>query len=829
MNKRPLVRAGAVLLAGETACLAGRKNIIYAAVIAAAVILTVLVSSRICSLGKCNILLLFCCFLGGVGMGGIALYERQGIDMVLGDRVTVTGLIRECKDKGDSYEMLIESGKIKVRAYVAKTDIKQDSDTDINRDTDIDMPVLGGRKITVEGVLEMPEESRNPGSFDMYSYYTGENIAGLIYTEKAEIGEKKNRVIYILEYLRQSMKEELYRFFPDEHAAFLTGLILGEKSGIDKEMKLLYMKNGLAHILAISGLHIAIVAGALEKILEMLGVGRKKRGTAVIILILLYGIMTGFASSTVRVFVCLLMRHLALLSGRSNDVPTDMMTAILIISIINPRAVFTAGTQLSFLAALGMYISNEIFICFFGWKKIYLKKEGKEKEVLYSERYERIRNSKWLNRIMDRDKRKELRNKAVRTLISTVVINLLLMPVLIYYYFEIYPYGMLLGLIVLPTVAFVIAGGFSVALLGLFVKCVATLLPNLTTGITAAARFAAVVIAAVADKMLSVYEGLCRIGLKLPYSSVNPGHAAPVTVCFCMVLLMSLMWWLLFSGRKKRRTDILTVGSIALISTAAFLIITGYLNYRKVRVVYLDVGQGLSTVIHFPGKGNYLVDGGSTSRQNVGENVIIPALKYYGMSDIRAAFISHTDTDHISGIIELAELSELYRIEIESVFMAYPDEEGENYKLLLKALGDIPVIKGLSAGDEVDGCFIVIYPTAEYAGQAEDENERCLVVKGGGVLFPGDISAETERRIAEGAEAGIFPDISADTLVVSHHGSRFSSDERFLRKVSAGTAIISCGRNNIYGHPAEETLWKLEERGMKIYRTDQSGAVIFEE
>ena len=145
----------------------------------------------------------------------------------------------------------------------------------------------------------------------------------------------------------QSMKEELYRFFPDEHAAFLTGLILGEKSGIDKEMKLLYMKNGLAHILAISGLHIAIVAGALEKILEMLGMGRKKRGTAVIILILLYGIMTGFASSTVRVFICLLMRHLALSFVRRNDVPTDMMTAILIISIINPRAVFTAGTQLS--------------------------------------------------------------------------------------------------------------------------------------------------------------------------------------------------------------------------------------------------------------------------------------------------------------------------------------------------------------------------------------------------------------------------------------------------------------------------------------------------
>ena len=99
-------------------------------------------------------------------------------------------------------------------------------------------------------------------------------------------------------------------------------------------------------------------------------------------------------------------------------------------------------------------------------------------------------------------------------------------------------------------------------------------------------------------------------------------------------------------------------------------------------------------------------------------------------------------------------------------------------------------------------------------------------MKAAGVLFPGDISAEIEQMIVADAAAGRIPDISADTLVVSHHGSRFSSDPEFLRAVGAKTAVISCGRNNIYGHPAPQTIDRLRESGMTIYRTDQDGAIL---
>ena len=113
-------------------------------------------------------------------------------------------------------------------------------------------------------------------------------------------------------------------------------------------------------------------------------------------------------------------------------------------------------------------------------------------------------------------------------------------------------------------------------------------------------------------------------------------------------------------------------------------------------------------------------------------------------------------------------------------------------------------------------------------GSDHDRNDSCLVIKGCDTLFPGDISSETEQLIVHESEAGRIPDIRAGTLVVSHHGSRYSSDPEFLRAVGEDTAVISCGRNNSYGHPAPETLERLEKCGIRIYRTDKEGAIIIE-
>ena len=207
--------------------------------------------------------------------------------------------------------------------------------------------------------------------------------------------------------------------------------------------------------------------------------------------------------------------------------------------------------------------------------------------------------------------------------------------------------------------------------------------------------------------------------------------------------------------------------------------------------------------------------------------------------------------------------------------MAVADEEDENYMLLKEAMTDSTFVTGLSSGDVIDGCFTVIYPftsenrstmsaegstengstmsaedstengstmsaedstengsrheaDSDAMGSDHNRNDSCLVIKGCDTLFPGDISSETEQLIVHESEAGRIPDIRAGTLVVSHHGSRYSSDPEFLRAVGADTAVISCGRNNSYGHPAPETLERLEKCGIRIYRTDKEGAIIIE-
>ena len=889
-----------MILLGETACLAGRKNFIYTAVGLAVAILIILISSRCCSLKRCNILLLFCCLAGGIGLGMISLGTRTESEELLGERLSVTGWIVDAEVKDDTLIFVVKAGGRQMRLHVPKEMMEaaggrpgafEDPQTESGRlaaseepQTESEKRVYVGCEIKAEGILVMPEGSTNPGSYDSYAYYSGNDIAGNIYAERAELTGRKRKVSYALACLRKKMAEQLYIYFPEKQAAFLAGLILGEKSGMDRETKLLYMKNGLAHILAISGMHIAIIAGAVERLLMLLGMGRKKRGIAVILMVLLYGVMTGLAASTIRAIVMLSMKHIGVLIGRTSDVPTDMMTAILIISIMNPWSVFTVGPQLSFVAALSMYISNEIFICFFGWKKCFLRRkktDGKllrdehprkllkrdsREIVLLSERLRRMLNNECLEKIIDKDKRKKIAHKIARTLISTLVINLLVTPVLIYHYYEIYPYGMLLGIIILPTVSFVIAGGFIVILLG-FLCCYIT---------GAVPLNAAKAAAWLTGKVLAFYEELCRVGLRLPGSSINPGHAGVISVILSIGIILIVMWWLLHRGKQRQgRAALLTAGVICVMSASVFLLLTGYLNRRKERVIYLDVGQGLSVVIHIPDKGNYLVDGGSTSKTDVGEYAIIPALKYYGMSDVRAVFVSHTDMDHISGIIELGELAQLYRIRIETVCMAVADEEDENYMLLKEAMTDSTFVTGLSSGDVIDGCFTVIYPftsenrstmsaegstengstmsaedstengstmsaedstengsrheaDSDAMGSDHDRNDSCLVIKGCDTLFPGDISSETEQLIVHESEAGRIPDIRAGTLVVSHHGSRYSSDLEFLRTVGADTAVISCGRNNSYGHPAPETLERLEKCGIRTYRTDKEGAIIIE-
>jgi competence protein ComEC len=275
---------------------------------------------------------------------------------------------------------------------------------------------------------------------------------------------------------------------------------------------------------------------------------------------------------------------------------------------------------------------------------------------------------------------------------------------------------------------------------------------------------------------------------------------------------------------------------------------TAWWNQRCFRVVFLSVGQGDGCIVHTPEGLNLMIDGGATGNDSVGSYVLSPALKYYGMSELDYIFISHTDTDHVNGILYLLENGELLGYRVHYLVFAEGVEEDENFCLLKEAAEKIGAeLLYVSRGDtlqygelEID----LLYPTAP-ENNSEDStgngtenntgNDYSLVFTlnygGLSVLFTGDISSEVEGKLLTevAGEAEKRKEKGACLLLkVPHHGSKYSSSADFLEAFAGDLAVISCGKNNSYGHPAEATLNRLWEAGYDIFRTDESGALIVE-
>ena len=298
------------------------------------------------------------------------------------------------------------------------------------------------------------------------------------------------------------------------------------------------------------------------------------------------------------------------------------------------------------------------------------------------------------------------------------------------------------------------------------------------------------------------------------------------------------------------------------------------------RVTFLDVGQGDGIVVE-TGQGAYLFDCGSTSRKNIGEYVLKPYLKSRGTRSLRGVFVSHPDEDHINGVIELLENGADWGIVVEQLFLPAIAEgkRTESFATLLAAaeMAEVPV-SYIKCGDEIrdsqlrllclhpeenttladanaySECFYVEVFAKKMKQEAIDDRKANdasggSAIEGSGengsfagnserkdfrvndgkinILLTGDVEGEGERQLMqELQEQRGQRAFRVDILKVAHHGSGYSTGTEFLAAASPATAIISCGRNNSYGHPHAETLQRLEDARVPWYGTMDYGALI---
>lgn len=821
------------MLLGEAAVIT--ENYFWCVIILLTTILWIVRNKNIRSMVALFFMFIF--FVMGV-LNIMSTGKKEKLCTEIGDRelpCTVSGKIKEIKTDGlsDTYYITADSivssefaykGKIGIVIYTSAG--KERKNNPGNTDH-IYLDYINGDYICMSGTVSVPDSATNPGTFDQYIYLRNKGYYLCISNGTIESG---NHRPYSIEGFLYGIKNRCTKIidnsFDSESAGIVKAMLVADKSTLDKNIKKLYSENGIAHIMAISGVHVAIIGMTLYGFLRKLRIGRLISGTFSIAIIILYGIMTGMSSSTERAVIMLILSIAAEYFGRKTDAPTSMGFAMIIMVLGNPYVILDAGFQLSFAAITGVTVVApqlrkllRMFKCFI--KEADEKKKQKHKKI--------ISLRKMIIKLIDAFV------VGIASFITTT-------PVIIYYYYQFPPYSILINLIVIPLVSLIVGGSILVVLTGLFF-----------TG-------AAVVMTYPVRLILFGYKYLCIFASGLPGASVLVGHISigMVFVYYLSVVLVFAILRMIRIGKTEREGPILYL----MLATVLFLTVVYevYSYDKSLKIVYMDVGQGDGVLLRTSGHGGILIDGGSSSNKRVGEYVMVPVLKYYGVSEVEYAFVSHGDVDHVSGLEYLLNEEQSGVHVVNLVLPEYGDQDALQ-ELKSEATANNVNIIYMKPGDNITYNhqhaetinIECLYPDEEAGQGVLDTNNLSMILKTTiswdvreadienlnkssdsdaslSLLFVGDAGIAAEQRLIELYEKnslGEIPDsIACDILKVGHHGSRNSSGSDFLKRVSAMYGIISCGKDNRYGHPHAETLERLKMADTKYMTTKEHGAII---
>ena len=712
-----------------------------------------------------------------------------------------------------------------------------------------------GSLVILKGTLKNFQQPTNPGQFNAPFYYQILRISFRL--NQAEIQVKSDRFYKIAEglyQLRRKAGSKVDALLPEQEASVMKTMLLGEKGILDEEIKGLYQRNGIAHILAISGLHISMIGMGLYQLLRRAGLKIKLSAILASMIIVLYGMMTGFAVSAIRAIAMFLLQMLAQILGRTYDRITALAVAAVLVLVEQPLYLFHSGFQFSFLCVLGISLILPVLGNVRKGKKLF---EG-------------------------------------------VALMAVTLPVYLGVFYQIPVYSMFLNFIVLPMMSILMGAGIVMILAAFLCTPLAIPAAWLITGI------------------LMVYERIGLFTEKLPHHYWTPGCPAKwqLAVYVAVLIIIAALGRtkrkavlyqkdcihrrggcakeiLQEQNKRIRRIAchggkwISTYGIPVGICWGFLLLGVVILTWRfrpELQVTFLDVGQGDCIFLQTEDGASYLTDGGSSSVSKVGKYRMIPFLKYQGASQIKAVFVSHADSDHCNGIAELLEQAELEGIRVENLVLTDIADEcrSEGYEELVELAGQNGItVQLLHEGQQLqDGelLFQCLHPSKGY--RAEDLNETSMVLlvtyREFSMLLTGDvqgageehltqelqdwkepgvaqmqdvirISGEEESMEEESIEEQSIEDERIEEqieekrpqnkmganhteteltiLKVAHHGSKNSTSEEFLKAANPKIAIISCGKGNRYGHPHEETLERLEKADVPWFCTKDYGAI----
>ena len=709
-----------------------------------------------------------------------------------------------------------------------------------------------GDRVVFRSRLRAIRNFNNPGGFNYKRYMAFKGIWRTAYTKGSGLQVTQKKISKDLPQqlydARRALAALIERADNGSSAGVLKALIIGDRGAISSKLRDMFNRAGVGHILAISGLHIGIVAAVafffFQKLLcfvrPLLWRAWTRKGAAILSLVpvCVYGLISGMSPSTQRAVIMVTAFLMTFLVERERDAVNTLALAAFIILIVYPPSVFSISFQLSFVAVLS---------------------------ILYG-----LSRTHQALPILGTNAKTGFRFQLPRKFITFFLVSFFAicgtLPLVMFYFNQISVIGLLANVVIVPLVGFfVIPCGLSALFIypissQIAYGCVQICIFVLDYGLGVIKFFADLPFAAFKTITPSVFEIVCYyilsgLLLNLLRAKLNPtglyvdlstrsDHDASRTPSQRRVKGHRLSWF--FSSIATTTRDMMAAfqkkrGAIAAIVVVVVLAgDAGYWLYQRfwndaLRVTYLDVGQGNAALLELPGGYTALIDGGGFSDNSVfdvGARVVAPFLWRNKIRTIDALILSHPNSDHLNGLIFIAQ-----HFNVKTIWTNGESKTTLGYKRFKKIIAEkhlyLADFKQLPRKRLINGVeFLFLYPPADFldqkrAGQKwRNANNNSLVIKVSfgrvSFLFPGDITAKAEKELVRLSGA----DLASDVLLVPHHGSRSSSSRSFLSKVKPDVAVISAGWKNRFRFPHSTVLEAYQERGCRILRTDRNGAIM---
>ncbi|SFA95386.1 MULTISPECIES: DNA internalization-related competence protein ComEC/Rec2 [unclassified Bacillus (in: firmicutes)] len=635
--------------------------------------------------------------------------------------------------------------------------------------------LLIGAICKIEADLKKPTSFNNPNSFQYKIYLERKRIYWIADIKSLEIVPQKPSLAHPLLELRRVRDKEIKMIeenSPPSIAPITAAMIFGERSLIHQDILNAYQKIGVIHLLAISGLHVSLLAAMIYYLGIRVGFMRESMKKFLYIILPIYSVLAGATPSvnrSVLMMICIMFFSKRKFSFKVGAID-GLSFSFLLLTLMDPLVVYDVGFQLSFSVSLGLVLSAPVIL-------------------------------------------KKASDKLALLLTTSYIAQLCSIPFILFFFFKTSILGVVVNLIYIPLFSFVFMPSV------FFLYFLRKLFGYMPMSI---------------EKVLSLFISISnKLAIKLStlqYFEVITGRLGSfLTIVIILLIIFVHVYWERHSFDKKLWVIIFLPWIFVI-----FLPFASHFHPEG-EVTILDVGQGDCIFIRLPNNhGTYLIDTGGvlkfeqeewrrrSKEFEIGRDVVVKFLNGKGVSTIDKLILTHGDMDHVGGAVGV-----LNGIKVKEILIPSVKETSETVKEVAKLAKQkqIQIVK-VSKGDYWKSgpySFEILNPKENFDGESNSGSIVILANMGEmNWLFTGDLDSLGEERLMKS-----YPSLKVDVLKVGHHGSKYSSEDIFIQQIKPQWALISAGKGNRFGHPHREVLDKLQAIGSRVLRTDENGAITY--